>query len=79
MGMMEAEGSGKLPSQTVNPKESVNAITLRGGKQLEEVTRKVASEKEEDKAKRDLPRILDETNPQIKVEEPPKKMPRTAE
>ena len=79
MGRMEAQGLGKLPSQIVNPKESVNAITLRGGKQLEDVTRKVASEKEEDKAKKDLPGILDEANPQVEVKEPPKKMPRTVE
>ena len=41
---------------------------------MENVSRKVASEKEEDKAKRDLLGILDEANPQIEVEEPPKKM-----
>ena len=64
---MEAQGLGKLPSQIVNPKESVNAITLRGGKQFEDVTRKVASEKEEVKAKRDLMGTLDESNPQIEV------------
>ena len=61
--MMESQGSDKLPSQIVNSEESVNAITLRGGKQLEDVTRKVASEKEEDKAKRNLLGILDEANP----------------
>ncbi|XP_019150696.1 PREDICTED: uncharacterized protein LOC109147552 [Ipomoea nil] len=33
---LEAQALGKLPSQTeVNPKESVNAITLRSGKQLQ--------------------------------------------
>ena len=75
VGRREAQGSGKLPSQTVNPNENVNAITLRGGKQLEDVSRKVANEKEEDK----VLGILDEANPQIEVEEPPKKMPRTIE
>ena len=80
VGRMEAQGSSKLPSQTVtNRKESVNAITLRGGKQLEDVHRKVASEKEEDKVKCDLPGVLDEANPQIEVGEPPKKMSRTEE
>ena len=33
---MQSRDSGKLPSQTiVNPRENVNAITLRSGKQLE--------------------------------------------
>ena len=41
--------------------------------------KKVASEKEEDKAKRDLSGLLDEANPQIEIGEPPKKMPRTKE
>ena len=77
---MEAQGSGKLPSQTlINLKERVNEITLRGGKQLEDVHRKVASEREENKVKRDLSGILNETNPQIEVEEAPKKMPRIEE
>ena len=68
VGRMEAQGSGKLPFSTVtNPKESVNAITLRGRKLLEDVHKKVASEKEEDKVKRDLPGILDKANPQIEV------------
>ena len=61
---MEAQGSGKLSSQIVtNPKANVSEITLRGGKQLEDVHKKVVNEKEEDKAKRDLPRILDKANP----------------
>ena len=42
-------------------------------------TKKVASEKEDDKVKMDLPGILNEANPQIEVGEPPKKMPRTKE
>ena len=63
---MEAQGSGKLPSQKVtNPNENVSAITLKGGKQLEEVQKKVASEKKKKKKmqKKNLPRILDEANP----------------
>ena len=77
---MEAQGSGKLPSQIVtNPKENVSVITLREGKQLEDVHKKVASEKEEDKAKRDFSEILDKANPQIEIGEPQKKMRRTEE
>ena len=61
---MEAQGSGKLPAQIVtNPNENVSAITLRGGKQLEEVHKKVASGKDEENVKRDLSGILDEANP----------------
>ena len=48
-----------LPSQTVtNPKDNVSAMTLRGGKQLEDVHKKGASEKAEDDVKRDLLGIL---------------------
>ena len=61
----------------MNPKENVSAITLRGGKQLEEVHKKVASDKDEENGKRDLLGILDEANPQIEVREPPKKIPTT--
>ena len=32
VGRLEAQTSGKLPSQALNPKESVNAIELRSGK-----------------------------------------------
>ena len=57
---MEAQGSSKLPSQTVtNLKENVSAITLRGGKQFEEIHKKVASDKDEENGKRDILRILD--------------------
>ena len=77
---MEAQGSDKLPSQIVmNPNKNVSAITLRGGKQLEEVHKKIASDKDEENGKRDLPRILDEATPKIEIREPPKKMPRTEE
>ena len=38
---IRTQGSGKLPSQTiVNPRENVSAITLRSGKQVEEVFHK---------------------------------------
>ncbi|XP_052204029.1 uncharacterized protein LOC127809305 [Diospyros lotus] len=36
MSRLEAQGSGKLPSQTiVNPRENVSAITLRSGKEID--------------------------------------------
>ena len=44
---------------------------------MEDMDRKVASEKKEDKVKKDLPGILDEVNPKIEVEKPPKKISRT--
>ena len=75
VGRLEAQGSGKLPSQTVmNPKENVNGITLRGGKQLEEVHKRVAEEKKEENEKRNLLGIIDEATSLIEVGEPPKKM-----
>ena len=50
VGMIEAQGSGKIPSQIViNPKENVSAITLRGGKQLDEMPRKGREAKGETK------------------------------
>ena len=64
VGRMEAQGSGKLSSQIVtNPKENISAITLRGEKQLEEVHKKITSDKDEENRKRDLSGILDEENP----------------
>ena len=42
MGMLEAQGFGNLPSKPlVEPKENVNAITLRNGKQLDETPRAI--------------------------------------
>ena len=41
ISQIKAQGSGKLPSQTImNPKENASVITLRSGKQLEEVSSK---------------------------------------
>ena len=41
VGRLEAQGSGKLPSQTVViPNENVSAISLRSGRQLDEGARK---------------------------------------
>ena len=77
---MEAQGSGRLPSQTItNPNENVSTIALRGGKQLEELHKKLTSDKDEENEKRDLLGIFDEANLQIEVGKPPKKIPRTEE
>ena len=36
MGKLEAQGSGKLPSQTIiNPRDNTSKISLRSGKELE--------------------------------------------
>ena len=36
MGKLEAQGSGKLPSQTIiNPQDNTSKISLRSGKELE--------------------------------------------
>ena len=41
ISQIKAQGSGKLPSQTImNPKENASVITFRSGKQLEEVSSK---------------------------------------
>ncbi|XP_022880996.1 uncharacterized protein LOC111398309 [Olea europaea var. sylvestris] len=48
---LEAEGSGKLPSQTmVNPKENVGAILLRSGKNVE-ISRAAPTSLEQEKKK----------------------------
>ena len=40
MGKLEAQSSGKLPSQTIiNPRENVSAISLRSGRKIEVPTR----------------------------------------
>ncbi|XP_031272549.1 uncharacterized protein LOC116131037 [Pistacia vera] len=47
VGRLEAQGSRKLPSQSlVNPRENVSAITLRSGRQLEGTHKKPNDEKE---------------------------------
>lgn len=46
---LEAQNSGSLPSQTmVNPKENVNAITLRNGNKLD-VRENILANKQEEK------------------------------
>ena len=50
VGRLEAQGLGKLSSQTViNPKKNVSAITLRQGKQLDEVPKKVTEAHNEER------------------------------
>ena len=78
VGGMEAQGSGKLPSQNVmNLKANVSAITLRRGKQLDEMPRKVTKAHDEERQQRDLPVEKDEATSPIEIREPPKKIPRT--
>ena len=36
VGKLKAQMNGKFPSQTLNPKENVSAITLQSGKEVEE-------------------------------------------
>ena len=49
MSKLEAQGSGKLSSQTVvNPRENASAVTLRNGKELKE---RPPASKPEDKNK----------------------------
>ena len=37
MSMLEAQTSGKLPSQPINPREETKAMTLRSGKEIETI------------------------------------------
>lgn len=46
-GKLEAQGSGKLPSQAINPRENASAVTLRNRKILEEAPRKMKDQVEE--------------------------------
>ena len=72
---LEAQGSGKLPSQTViNPKENICAISLRSGKQLDEVPLKAREAKEETKQQKDLSFEKHEATTPIESGGPPKKM-----
>jgi len=48
VGKLEAQMNGKLPSQTLNPKENVSVIMLRSGKELEEKRSKQIEMKEEE-------------------------------
>jgi len=49
VGKLEAQINGKLPSQTLNPKENVILIMLRCGKELKEQrSKQIKMEEEED-------------------------------
>ena len=67
VGRLEAQMSGKLPSQTVlNPKENVSAVSLRNGRQLKEVP-KASKESNEHDEQRDKATGPCETNSAPKV------------
>ena len=61
----------------MNSKENISTITLRGGKQLEEVPKRVIEANNEVGEKRDLLGILDDAISLTEVGELPKKMPLT--
>ncbi|KAI3445417.1 hypothetical protein Pfo_002082 [Paulownia fortunei] len=67
--MLSARPQGSLPSNTkINPKENVQAITLRGGKELPELERKITTLKE--LAKEEVVKEFDNTS--SKEDEKPK-------
>ena len=51
---LEAQMNEKLPSQTLNPKQNVNVITLRSGKELEEQKSKQIEIEEEEEIETEL-------------------------
>ncbi|XP_022891975.1 uncharacterized protein LOC111406840 [Olea europaea var. sylvestris] len=53
-GKLEAQGSGKLHSQAINPRENASAVTLRSEKILEEASRKMKYQVEESTQKKNL-------------------------
>lgn len=61
VGKLEAQGSGKLPSQTINPRENASAVTLRSGKILEEAPRKLKDHVDESTQEKNLACEKDET------------------
>ena len=74
IGRLEAQGSSKLPFQTViNPKENVSSITLRGGKQLDEMPRKAKEAHGETKQQKDSFVEKDEATTPIESVEPPQR------
>ncbi|XP_022871282.1 uncharacterized protein LOC111390467 [Olea europaea var. sylvestris] len=54
VGKLKAQGSGKLPSQAINPRENASAVTLRSGKILEETPRKMKDQVEESTQEKNL-------------------------
>ncbi|KAI3461839.1 hypothetical protein Pfo_018502 [Paulownia fortunei] len=70
--MLSARPQGSLPSNTeINPKETVQAITLRGGKELPELERKITTPKE--LANEEVLKESDNTSSK-KVEKPQSKL-----
>ena len=64
VGKLEAQASGRLPSQALNPKESVQAIELRSGRTLGEQKMKGIAIEEEEEIETDanLPKKAMETS-----------------
>ncbi|PPD94918.1 hypothetical protein GOBAR_DD08066 [Gossypium barbadense] len=55
LGNLQAQVNNRLPSQPmVNPRDNVSAITLRSGKELRSILKKVQNSDEEDITKADL-------------------------
>jgi hypothetical protein len=54
VGKLEAQINGKLPSQTLNPKENVILIMLRCGKELKEQRSKQIKMEEEEEIETEL-------------------------
>jgi hypothetical protein len=54
VGKLEAQINGKLPSQTLNPKENVIVIMLRCGKELKEQRSKQIKMEEEEEIETEL-------------------------
>ena len=54
VGKLEAQMNGKLPSQTLNPKENVSVITQRSGKELQEQRSKQIEMEEEEEIQIEL-------------------------
>ncbi|KAL3510463.1 hypothetical protein ACH5RR_029864 [Cinchona calisaya] len=79
---LEAQSSGKLPSQTIiNPKENVSAITLRSGKEVDvqqklvpelikAEKKKTTVEKEVDPCEKKSSSNEDKAFPEVKPEPP---------
>jgi hypothetical protein len=54
VGKLKAQMNGKLPSQTLNPKENVSVITQRSGKELQEQRSKQIKMEEEEEIQIEL-------------------------
>ncbi|XP_022883436.1 uncharacterized protein LOC111400242 [Olea europaea var. sylvestris] len=54
MGKLEVQGSGKLHSQAINPRENASAMTLRSGKILEEAPKKMKDQVKKSTQKKNL-------------------------